>query len=146
VIVDTSGRPVGRHSGTFRFTIGQRRGVGVAYSEPLYVVGIDAERQKVVVGSRAETAVGAVRIDGVVHHRDWEGGPLTVQVRSYGGVFGARLDMQDAPGTIELLEPAFGVATGQTAVVYEGEGVVLAGSIVGTAPWAWERVSSRGPE
>lgn len=53
-IVDSLGTVLGRHRGTFRYTVGQRRGLGIAWKEPLYVLGVDAEQRRVVVGPREE--------------------------------------------------------------------------------------------
>jgi tRNA-specific 2-thiouridylase len=128
-IVDELGHPRGRHLGTYRFTIGQRKGLGVAHGVPLYVVALDAERREVTVGERDALAVGVVHIDGVVSHRPPMGTQLSVQLRSSGETVPAHL--RDA-GTIVLERPASGVASGQTAVLYEGEHVVLAGTILGT--------------
>ena len=68
---------LGRHEGTYNFTIGQRKGLGVAAAEPLYVVAVDAAERRVVVGRRAERLqVGVVRVEGLVWHRALGGGPL----------------------------------------------------------------------
>lgn len=53
-IITADGKIVGRHHGTYRYTVGQRRGLGIAWSEPLYVLGIDTERNRVVVGTKQE--------------------------------------------------------------------------------------------
>jgi tRNA-uridine 2-sulfurtransferase len=131
-IVDLSGRQIGRHTGTYNFTIGQRKGLGIAAEEPLYVVSLVAERQQVVVGSASDIAVGQIAIGGVVRHRPATGVALTVQWRSTGGALPARLVDES---TVVLEEPATGVSPGQTAVVYEGEAVVLAGTIRSTEAW-----------
>src|SRR5206468_9505628 len=55
-VVDAAGRVLGEHQGVHRFTVGQRRGLGVAHSLPLYVAALDAARQRVVVGTRDEVA------------------------------------------------------------------------------------------
>ncbi len=60
-IVDTAGRVLGEHDGVHRFTVGQRRGLGVAHKLPLYVASLDAERQRVVVGPREEVARSSFR-------------------------------------------------------------------------------------
>ena len=142
-IVDESGRAWGRHRATYRFTIGQRKGLGIAHGAPLFVVDLDAERREVRVGERQALAVGVVHIDGVVSHRPPTGRQSSVQLRSSGRTLCARL--RDAV-TIALEQPAFGVAPGQTAVLYEGENVVLAGTIVGTERWDSGSVPTSGAE
>ena len=54
-IVDTKGNVLGQHKGTWNYTIGQRKGLGIAFSEPLYVIGLNAEENTVIVGIREET-------------------------------------------------------------------------------------------
>jgi tRNA-specific 2-thiouridylase len=133
IVVDTSGKVVGRHFGTYNYTIGQRKGLGIATSEPLYVVALDAPRREVVVGNVSDLQVGALTISDVVIHRPIRRTGLTVQVRSSGAPARARLS---GDGVVALEEPVAGVAPGQTAVLYDGDAVVLAGTIVSTRPWA----------
>ena len=64
-IVHADGRVLGRHGGVVHFTIGQRRGIGVAAAEPLYVVGLDAANARVIVGPRASLAVARLRLRDV---------------------------------------------------------------------------------
>ncbi len=61
-----SGKVLGRHLGTYRYTIGQRRGLGIAWPQPLFVVGIDAETRRVLVGEREHLAVGQLEVHEVV--------------------------------------------------------------------------------
>lgn len=131
-IINDSGRPLGSHLGTYRFTIGQRKGLGLGQPHPLYVVGVNAVTGEVRVGERRELAVGTVHIEDVVGHRPFGGTPVKAQLRSSGVVVSAHLQ---GDRTIVLEEPAYGVAPGQTAVLYEGENVVLAGTIADTEPW-----------
>jgi tRNA-specific 2-thiouridylase len=143
-IVDLEGRQIGRHSGTYNFTVGQRKGLGIASQTPLYVVGVDADLAVVTAGSAEECLVGELLIGDVVLHRPKTAGPVAVQVRSSGPAIPARL--RDETGlpkigfggehvSIVLEEPASGVAPGQTAVLYEGGEVLLAGTILATGRW-----------
>jgi tRNA-uridine 2-sulfurtransferase len=135
-IVDGEGHRLGRHEGTYNFTIGQRRGLHVAAGDPRYVVAIDADAQRVVVGGADEARVGAIQAEGLVWHRAPAGRPLTVQVRSSGAPLAvAAADLAGDKLGVTLREPASGVAAGQTAVVYEGDEVVVAGTIVSTRGW-----------
>lgn len=131
-VIDGRGEVLGSHSGTYNFTIGQRRGIGVAAQEPLYVLSLRAERDEVVVGREDELSVAAVTIGGIVRHRQTSRGVLTAQLRSTGGAVPAH--MADAR-TIVLEKPLRGIAPGQTAVLYEDEDVVLAGTILATRAW-----------
>ena len=71
-IVDRSGRVLGRHRGHHNFTVGQRRGLGVAAGEPLYVLATDSAANRVVVGPREELATRRVRVRDAVLLRDGE--------------------------------------------------------------------------
>jgi tRNA-uridine 2-sulfurtransferase len=136
-IVDTDGRILGRHRGTYNFTIGQRKGLRVAAGDPRYVVAIEASDRRVVAGTAREAEVGTVSAAGLVWHRSPSGTPLTAQVRSAGAALPV-VDMTVAGDhmTLFLGEPASGVAPGQTAVVYEADEVIVAGTITSTRKWA----------
>jgi len=126
-IVHLDGRVLGRHAGVMRFTIGQRKGLGIAASEPLYVVGIDAVRRQVVVGPRAALGVSAIRIDEV----NWLGEEtldeaaarereLYVKVRSSRAPVPAHLAPVEGGGVeVRLHGTEEGVAPGQACVFYE---------------------------
>jgi tRNA-specific 2-thiouridylase len=135
-IVDTAGRVLGHHEGTYNYTIGQRKGLGIAAAEPLYVVGLDASERRVVVGAGAEGRVGTVHAAGVVWHRELGLGALAIQVRSSGAALSvSSLALAGDTVMAGLSEPASGVARGQTAVIYQGDGVVAAGTITLTERW-----------
>ncbi|MHB0978518.1 MAG: tRNA 2-thiouridine(34) synthase MnmA [Thermoleophilia bacterium] len=134
-IVDRTGAVLGTHDGAYRFTIGQRRGLGLQSSEPLFVIDIRAADDAVVVGPRAELTVSEVVLGSVVWHGP-AAGPLTAQLRSSGLVVPVRMSETSRGVTLHLLEEVHGVARGQTGVVYAGEAVVLAGSIEEALPAA----------
>ncbi|MBB4617960.1 tRNA-specific 2-thiouridylase [Sphingomonas abaci] len=128
-IVDLSGRVLGRHRGLIHFTVGQRRGLEIGGApEPLYVVRLEPERRRVVVGPRRALAVSAARLDGV----NWIGGdhqgPLTAKVRSMAKPVPARFD----GARLVFDSPEYGVAPGQAAVLYAGERVLGGGWIAQT--------------
>jgi tRNA-specific 2-thiouridylase len=134
-IVDGSGRVLGRHQGIARFTVGQRRGLGIAAAEPLYVLRLEPERRRVVVGPR--TALGQARLalvglnwlgDGALP----EGGiRVTAKLRSSQPPIPVTLYPGGAENTAELVPaaPAGAVAPGQAAVCYDGERVLGGGWI-----------------
>lgn len=128
-IVDLQGRVLGRHKGLIHFTVGQRRGIEIGGSpEPLYVVRLEPEARRLVVGPKAALAVRAARLQDV----NWIGGdhpgPLTVKVRSLAKPEPARFD-GDA---VWFDAPAFGVSPGQAAVLYDGDRVLGGGWITET--------------
>jgi len=130
-VVDESGASVGTHQGYWRFTPGQRRGLGVSTGRPAFAVESDPATNTVVVGPRASLArrevtasgrlfASVTRSDAKLRYRS---PAVAADVEATADGFRLRLD-----------EPAFGVAAGQTAVLYEGDVVVGAGHITGSAP------------
>jgi tRNA-specific 2-thiouridylase len=143
-IVDLDGNLLGRHGGQHRFTVGQRRGIGVAAKEPLYVVR--KESQRVVVGPRQALATSEVSVAGAMLHRD-ASEVDRVKLRYRSAPVGCRIAGDLARGrhrtlTIELDEPALGVAPGQTACLMRGESVIGFATIAPTA----RRVQAPTPE
>ena len=115
-IVDRAGRRLGRHRGHHGFTVGQRRGIGVAASEPLYVLATDADANTVTVGPRDQLATQTVRVrDASVHAT-----PDAVRLRYHTNAVPCRLE----DDVLHLDEPFDGAAPGQTAVFLAGDAVV----------------------
>jgi len=128
-IVDLSGAKLGEHRGLIHFTVGQRRGLEIGGSpEPLYVVRVEPETKRVVVGPRRALAVEAARMTDI----NWLGGdftgPLTAKVRSMAKPVPARL----VGDRVVFDAPEYGVAPGQAAVLYAGERVLGGGWIAET--------------
>ena len=128
-IVHLDGRVLGRHDGILRYTIGQRRGIGVATGDPLYVVHIDAARARVVVGPREAletrkvvprdmTWVGDVSLAALPA----SGCEVFARVRSTRRPAPAVLRWRDGGAEVELAAGEQGVAAGQACVLYDGEG------------------------
>ncbi|MET4101848.1 tRNA-specific 2-thiouridylase [Roseovarius sp. MBR-78] len=138
-IVDTDGRILGRHEGVIHYTIGQRRGLGIGgLEEPLYVVRLDVEGHRVIVGPKAMLATRTVPVREI----NWLGDePLTarpewhvsVKLRSTRPPREAVLrPLSETEAEVELLTPEEGISPGQACVVYETEGSrVLGGG------WIW---------
>lgn len=125
-IVDRRGRVLGSHDGQHEFTVGQRRGIGVAAPEPLYVLEKDAVRNQVIVGPRSELAAGRVTIDEPVLHRSADRVD-SVRLRYHSPALPCRAI--DGARTLELERPAEGPAPGQLACLLSGDLVVGYGSI-----------------
>jgi tRNA-specific 2-thiouridylase len=128
-IEDGSGRRLGTHAGFWRFTVGQRRGIGIAGEAPLYVLATDAGRNAVVVGPREALAtyglaLHAPRIAGEVGE-----GPLDVRVRYRGRPLRGRAAASADGMRVDLDEPADGAAPGQIAALYRDDRLVAAGTI-----------------
>ncbi|HVM16359.1 MAG TPA: tRNA 2-thiouridine(34) synthase MnmA [Gaiellaceae bacterium] len=130
-IVDTSGREVGRHDGHWRYTPGQRRGLRVSAPEPLYAVATQPRTNTVVVGPRAALGRRAVAARGRLFV-PVERAEAKLRYRS--PATGAAVARTSSGFRLDLDEPAFGVARGQLAVLYEDGVVVGSGLITSTAP------------
>jgi tRNA-specific 2-thiouridylase len=128
-IVDRSGSDVGRHAGAHHFTVGQRKGLGVAAAEPLYVLATDAAANTVTVGPRAALAARAVRVRDAVLHRPGEEVDR-VKLRYRSRPLPCRVTERDGGALIVALdEPADGPAPGQVACLMRGDVVVGHGVI-----------------
>ena len=133
-IVDhRSGAPLGTHGGVGRFTVGQRKGLGLASDEPLFVLRIEAESRRVVVGPRASLAVAEARIDDL----HWTSGLPPVGPRPAGVMLRYRATpvpaqvLSTGPDTARLRfeEPVWPVTPGQAAVFYDKDVVWGGGRI-----------------
>ncbi len=143
-IVHLDGRVLGRHEGVVHFTVGQRRGLHIAATEPLYVVSLDAERARVVVGPRSALATTRLALrdvnwlgDAPLSDLAEAGLPVAVRVRSTSPPAPAQLRVTGEGVEVELLSPADGVAPGQACVIYESEGArsrVLGGGAIVRRP------------
>jgi tRNA-uridine 2-sulfurtransferase len=125
-IVDAAGTQLGTHEGHWSFTPGQRRGLGVSAAKPLYVIDTDAATNTVVVGAHEELARTHVFARGALY-ADVERADVKLRYRSQ--PIAASVSRTADGFALELDEPAFGVARGQAAVLYERNAVVGCGVI-----------------
>jgi tRNA-specific 2-thiouridylase len=136
-IVDVEGQVLGRHDGVINFTVGQRRGLGIGGGDRLFVVRLEPETCRVVVGPRAALAGRRIRIAAVnwlggegVDARAQQGLAVAVKLRSAQPPMPARLVLDAAGGAeAELESPIDGIAPGQACVFYDGERVLGGGWI-----------------
>lgn len=129
-VVDEVGRPVGRHAGFWRFTPGQRRGLGVAAGAPVYALRTDRRTNTVVVGPRASLARRQVTAAGRLY-LPVERAEVKLRYRS--PAIAARVEPTGRGFRLELEQPAYGVARGQAAVLYERDVVVGSGLVSSAA-------------
>jgi tRNA-specific 2-thiouridylase len=125
-IVDEAGRELGRHDGFWRFTPGQRKGLGVAAAQPLYVIRTDARRNAVVAGPADALATTALTVSGRLYTAARD---VQTKLRARSPLVAARVEPAERGFTLALDEPVHGVARGQTAVLYDDDAVVGAGTI-----------------
>jgi tRNA-specific 2-thiouridylase len=129
VLIDARGATVGRHLGAHRYTVGQRRGLGIGGGTPLYVLGTDADANTVTVGPREALATRTVALRDAVIHRD---GCDRVRLRYRQRPVPCAAPSRHAGQlALELGEPAYGVAPGQLACLMQGELVVGHATIAG---------------
>ncbi len=128
-IVDLSGSALGRHQGIIHYTVGQRRGLGLGGGDPLYVVRLEPETRRVVVGPRAALATHTVRVaeinwlgDGAFGAAPDGGHEALVKVRSTRPPAPARIRPTAQGADVDLLSPEEGVAPGQACVFYAPDG------------------------
>ena len=129
-IVDADGAVLGEHQGSYRYTVGQRKGLDLRVpaptGQPRYVLRIEPVSNTVVVGSRAELAVTTIRgIRPTWTEREvpgsWRG---FLQYRAHGAALPAQVSVDGQEVRVELDDPTSGVAPGQSAVFYDGDRVV----------------------
>jgi tRNA-specific 2-thiouridylase len=130
-IVDTCGRVLGRHQGIAGFTVGQRRGLGIAAAEPLYVLRLEPEARRVIVGPRAAQAQARIKLTGLNWLGDGALPPDGIRVTAKLRSSQAPVPAMFYPGCAELAPaaPAGPAAPGQAAVCYDGERVLGGGWI-----------------
>lgn len=130
--VDTEGKVLGKHSGLFNYTIGQRRGLGIALGVPAYVVALDAQRNRVVIGTK-EDLQGSELLAADLNftkYADFEDG-MTVNCRIRYRSQGAPAKLYHTDGGVRVLfdNPVESITPGQSVVFYENDDVVGGGVI-----------------
>ena len=155
-IVDLDGRVLGRHHGVIHFTVGQRRGIGIAAGYPLYVVRLEAERRRVVVGPREALTTRKILLRDVSWIGDGEldgalggGREVFVKVRSTRAPQPAWLAAGPGGVEVDLLEGEDGVSPGQACVFYDaaaGQARVLGGGFIKRTLLAGEHARERAAE
>ncbi len=132
-IVDQGGKVLGQHQGIHHYTIGQRKGLGIAAAEPLYVIELDPVMNRVVVGNRAsagrpECTVGRLNWVSIAEPRVPMRAQVQVRYRTK-AVPVTAIPLEEARIKLVFDEPQFGITPGQAAVLYDGE-VLLGGGII----------------
>ena len=137
-ILDIEGNVVGKHDGIINFTIGQRKGIGIAYKEPLYVININARTNEVIVGNREALAIKKIYLKNLNLLSDVEeyNDNLFIKVRSTGRLVKAKANLNNTSAEVNLDELETGISPGQACVFYSknqfGDKVLGGGWIVKT--------------
>ncbi|MDP2317449.1 MAG: tRNA 2-thiouridine(34) synthase MnmA [Pseudomonadota bacterium] len=128
-IVDEGGRVLGRHDGYFRYTVGQRRGLGIAAGSPIYVLRIEPDTRRVVVGpSERLTEQGLVAAQVSWLRQPEPGETVLARIRHRGALIPCTIEAMD-PLSLRFHAPARAVAPGQSVVLYAGD-EVLGGGVI----------------
>ncbi|MFZ0243041.1 MAG: tRNA 2-thiouridine(34) synthase MnmA [Desulfobacterales bacterium] len=133
-IVDRDGRFLGRHAGLHHYTVGQRRGIGCPATDPYYVLRLDVDNNRLVVGSKADTFAATCRVSGINWIQSEPSGPMRVSTRIRYRHRAASSEMTPHPrhgATVTFDDPQSAVTPGQGAVFYTGDEVIGGGWIEG---------------
>jgi tRNA-specific 2-thiouridylase len=131
-IVNSEGRVLGRHRGLWRYTIGQRRGMGLAAERPLYVIKINAADNTVVAGFREELDVRGLLATGIHYMKETSLDGLAALVKTRSAQRPAQALLRETPEGVEVIfeETQQGISPGQAAVFYNESGDLLAGGTI----------------
>ena len=119
-ILNTSGKVIGKHEGIINYTIGQRKGIGIPYKEPLYVIDINALENKVIVGNKEALTIKKIFLKNINLLTDVEkyNDNLFIKVRSTGRLIKAKVNLNKIGAEVNLMEDEIGVSPGQACVFY----------------------------
>ncbi len=132
-IVDSSGKVLGKHNGLYRYTIGQRKGLGISHSTPLFVIGFAPERNELIVGEETELYKKEFCVNDIhLLLMDEIKEPMRVEVKTrYTANTAKAIIVQDKNQIrVQLDEPQRAITPGQSAVFYDGDIVVGGGKIM----------------
>ena len=119
-VLDKTGEKIGTHDGAFQYTVGQRKGIGIAYSEPLYVTNTDTKKNIVYCGVKEELLTENLTLfDFNLHDKNFKGGECLVKIRYNMQAVKAEAEMNGDTVKICFTEPVSGVTSGQACVLYD---------------------------
>lgn len=128
-IILTNGQILGKHKGFWNYTIGQRKGLGIAYPQPLYVVALDADQNAVIVGTEESLLSDTCTLTDCIWNTGFPMGEVLVKYRSTGQLVPATLTETKTGVLLKFLEPQRALTPGQSAVIYQND-IVLGGGII----------------
>jgi len=119
-ILDVKNNVIGQHEGIINYTIGQRKGIKIAYSEPLYVININAKKNEVIVGVKDFLNIKKIYLKNIniLSKNEIENDDIFIKVRSTGRLIKARIKLYNSEAEVNLLETETGVSPGQACVFY----------------------------
>jgi len=119
-IKDLNGKVIGVHNGIIHYTIGQRKGIGIANEEPLYVIEINSEKNEIFVGSKKfliQREIKLKNLNLLVNNDEFDNN-IFVKVRSTGKLINANIKIEKDKAKVNLLEDEYGISPGQACVFY----------------------------
>ena len=128
-IVDLEGKVLGKHRGIWNFTIGQRKGVGVSSTEPLYVLELRKDTNEVVIGPQDKTMKDTLRASNLNWIVDFKGGRCEAKIRSTQQPTGVNVELKGESIIVKFDDMQKSIAKGQSVVLYDGD-IVLGGGVI----------------
>tara|TARA_B100001093_G_C26736429_1_gene974645 strand:- start:88 stop:1203 length:1116 start_codon:yes stop_codon:yes gene_type:complete len=119
-IKNLEGKVLGVHNGIINYTIGQRKGIGVSYDQPLYVIKIDAKKNEVIVGTKENLARREIKLKdlNILAKQEEFDDEIFVKVRSTGKLLKAKINLNKNYAKVKLFEDEYGISPGQACVFY----------------------------
>ena len=119
-ILDIRGKQIGEHDGIINYTIGQRKGIKIASSNPLYVVNIDADKNNIIVGSKECLEIQEIKLRdlNILGSKKEFNKIIKIKVRSTGRLLKARINILETTADVEILDKETGISPGQACVFY----------------------------
>lgn len=134
-IINSSGKVLGSHNGIYRYTIGQRRGMGIAASEPLYVTGIDSLNNRIVAGPKNELLIRSLETKNCFHmkYEIKNDVKLMIKARSTQIPVECTVSRSGERFMVIFAQPQTGISPGQSAVFYDDEYDIIGGGVIDKA-------------
>ena len=124
-ILDIEGKQIGEHDGIINYTIGQRKGIKIASSDPLYVINIDADKNTIMVGNKECLEVKEIKLRdlNILGSKKEFNNVINIKVRSTGRLLKARISFLETSANVEILDRETGISPGQACVFYSKDDI-----------------------
>jgi tRNA-specific 2-thiouridylase len=119
-IINLNGEKIGEHQGIINYTIGQRKGIKISSEKPLYVINIDANENKVIVGNKENLEIKEIQLRelNILANKDEFNEIINIKVRSTGRLLKAKINLVKDYAQVEILDKETGISPGQACVFY----------------------------
>ena len=124
-IIDIKGKQIGEHEGIINYTIGQRKGIKISSDEPLYVINIDAENNRIIVGNKKCLEIKEIKLRelNILGSKKEFDNIVNIKVRSTGRLLKAKINLFENSANVEILDKETGISPGQACVFYSKDSV-----------------------